>query len=49
MKEKACSILLDFRLQQKPEALAGGNKAAKFDEEFLRGIHVAVPKKRDSR
>jgi hypothetical protein len=24
--------------------LAGGNLAMKFDEEFLRGMHVALPK-----
>jgi nucleolar GTP-binding protein len=38
VKEKACSILLEYRMQQKPEVLAGGSKTAKFDEEFLRGM-----------
>lgn len=49
VKEKACSILLEYRMQQKPEVLAGGSKTAKFDEEFLRGMSVVMPKARDSR
>lgn len=38
VKEKACQVLLEYRLQSKPETLAGGSKNAKFDEEFLRGM-----------
>lgn len=49
VKESACEVLLKYRLDQKPEALAGGSKSAKFDEEFLRGMQVIMPKKRDSR
>ena len=49
VREKACSILLDYRLQSKPEQLAGGSKSAKFDEEFLRGMQVVMPKKRDNK
>lgn len=49
VKERACDILLKYRLDQKVDSLAGGNAAAKHDEEFLRGMQVAMPKKRDSR
>lgn len=49
VKQKACDILLQYRLEQKPDALAGGSQSAKFDEEFLRGMNVIVPKKRDNK
>lgn len=44
MKEKACDILLKYRLDQKVDSLAGGSASAKHDEEFLRGMQVAMPK-----
>jgi len=36
-------------MEQKVDSLAGGSASAKFDEEFLRGMQVAMPKKRDNR
>jgi len=44
VKEKACEILLRYRMEQKVDSLAGGSASAKFDEQFLRGMQVAVPK-----
>ena len=44
VKEKACDILLKYRLDQKVDSLAGGSASAKHDEEFLRGMQVAMPK-----
>jgi len=36
-------------MESKVESLAGGSASAKFDEQFLRGMQVAMPKKRDNR
>ena len=44
VKNTACDILLKYRLDQKVDNLAGGNVSMKYDEEFLRGMHVSVPK-----
>lgn len=49
VKKAACDLLLDWRLAQKPETLAKGNKIIKQEEEFLRGVNVAFPKKRDNK
>lgn len=49
VKTNACEILLKFRLDQKSDVLAGGNASMKYDEEFLKGMHVSMPKKRDNR
>lgn len=46
VKSKACDILLQYRLQQKSDQLAGGNSVIKNEEEFLRGPYVAQPKVR---
>jgi nucleolar GTP-binding protein len=49
VKNRACEILLEYRLNQKPEKLAGGSNILKREEEFLRGTYVAQPKKRDNK
>lgn len=45
VKKKACDILLDYRLNQKSENISGGNTILKREEDFLKGIHVSLPKK----
>merc|ERR1712137_177380 len=46
VKTRACDILLEYRLAQKTENLAGGNSVIKREEDFLKGIYVAKPKSR---
>lgn len=46
VKAKACDILLDYRLQQKSDQLAGGNAVLKNEEDYLRGPYVAQVKVR---
>lgn len=41
VKAKACDVLLDYRLKQKSDQLAGGNNIIKNEEEFLRGPYIA--------
>lgn len=42
-------MLLSHRINQKSEALAGGSHILKNEEDFLKGMHVALPKKRDTK
>lgn len=37
------------RINQKSEALAGGSNVLKNEEDFLKGMHIALPKKRDNK
>lgn len=39
---------MKYRIESKPEALAGGNSILKNEEEFLRDIYVAKPKTRSN-
>lgn len=49
VKTSACDLLLTYRLQQKADIVAGGNANLKREEDYLRGPHVAQPKKRDNK
>lgn len=49
VKTKACDQLLNHRINQKAEALAGGSMILKREEDFLKGMHISLPKKRDNK
>lgn len=38
---------MKHRISQKADALAGGSLVLKREEDFLKGMHVALPKPRD--
>jgi len=40
---------LKHRISQKAEALAGGSLVLKREEDFLKGMHVALPTRKDTR
>jgi len=41
VKKSACDLLLEYRLQQKADVLAGGHHELKREEDYLRGPYVA--------
>jgi len=43
----ACELLSKFREGVSTEALSGGSALLKSEEEFFRGIYIAVPKRKD--
>jgi len=47
VKDKACDILLQYRLDQNADKITGGSKVLKSEEGFMRGLTIAYPKKRD--
>lgn len=49
VKSKACDTLLAHRMNQNSDSLAAGSTYLKKEEDFLRGLHVIHPKKRDNK
>jgi hypothetical protein len=41
VKTSACDLLLEYRLKQKADVLAGGHQELKREEDYLRGPYVA--------
>jgi len=42
-------MLVDYRLSQKSETVPGGSLTIKREEDFLKGLYIAMPKKRDEK